>query len=80
MEGAPCTGPRHWLRTTIERRRSTLASLRMIDALKKLICAFFSASCASSDLELKGQHPQLWGGRRRAPEATACFRAAQAAL
>ena len=29
---------------------------------------------------LKVEHPQLWGGRRRAPEAMVSFQAAQAAL
>ena len=46
------------------------ASLQVID---ELLAAHLTC-------RLKAEHPQLWGGLRRAPEATASLRAAHAAL
>ncbi len=38
------------------------------------------AACSRQTWWLKAENPQLWAGLRRAPEATASFQAAQAAL
>ena len=60
----------NWRSSPVQPPPSTLDSLS----------ALASVPCPEKTWWLKVENHQLWGGLRRAPEATASFQAAQAAL